>query len=117
MIYREMKFALMALLVTLFYACNCNSKTKGMETTNDQRIDTIFPKGEKITNNYFTGTVWLEMLVPEDSVYNCLIGNVTFEPGCRNNWHKHPGGTNPTGDIGGRIFSGKRESYPVIDNG
>ena len=32
------------------------------------------------------------MLVPHDSEFNCPIGNVTFEPGCRNNWHKHPGG-------------------------
>ncbi|WP_414648001.1 cupin domain-containing protein [Desulfitobacterium sp.] len=22
----------------------------------------------------------------------CPIGNVTFEPGCRNNWHVHAGG-------------------------
>ncbi|MBC1967351.1 cupin domain-containing protein [Listeria welshimeri] len=32
------------------------------------------------------------MLVPEDTVYNCPIGNVTFEPGARNNWHIHDGG-------------------------
>ena len=27
-----------------------------------------------------------------DKEFNCPIGNVTFEPGCRNNWHQHPGG-------------------------
>ena len=32
------------------------------------------------------------MLVSNDSSFNCPIGNVTFEPGARNNWHKHPGG-------------------------
>ena len=32
------------------------------------------------------------MLVSGDKEFNCPIGNVTFEPGCRNNWHKHPGG-------------------------
>lgn len=52
----------------------------------------IFPKGEKITNNYFIGTTWLKMLVPDEKIFNCPIGNVTFEPGARNNWHKHPGG-------------------------
>ena len=31
------------------------------------------------------------MLVPGDDEFNGPIGNVTFEPGCRNNWHKHPG--------------------------
>src|SRR5947208_1408090 len=51
----------------------------------------IFPKGDKITNNYFTGTAWLKMLVT-DETFNCPIGNVTFEAGCRNNWHSHPGG-------------------------
>ncbi|BBH19238.1 cupin [Paenibacillus baekrokdamisoli] len=52
----------------------------------------IFPKGQKITNNYFIGEAWLEMLVPFDTTFNCPVGNVTFEPGARNNWHKHAGG-------------------------
>jgi quercetin dioxygenase-like cupin family protein len=32
------------------------------------------------------------MLVSSDSIYNASIGNVTFEPKARTNWHKHPGG-------------------------
>ncbi len=32
------------------------------------------------------------MIVPFDSKLGCPIGNVAFEPGCRNNWHKHSGG-------------------------
>ena len=32
------------------------------------------------------------MLVNNDSIYNTSIGNVTFEPGARTSWHKHPGG-------------------------
>jgi quercetin dioxygenase-like cupin family protein len=32
------------------------------------------------------------MLVSNDSTFNCQIGNVTFESGARNNWHKYPGG-------------------------
>jgi quercetin dioxygenase-like cupin family protein len=59
--------------------------------TNPLSESVIFPKGEKVTNNYFTGTAWLEMLIA-DSELNCPIGNVTFEPGARNNWHKHAGG-------------------------
>lgn len=53
---------------------------------------TIFPKGEKAPSEYFTGTAWVKPLVPLDSVFNCVIGNVIFEPGTRNNWHTHPGG-------------------------
>jgi quercetin dioxygenase-like cupin family protein len=52
----------------------------------------IFPKGEKIVNEHFIGTAWLQALVPDDSTFHCPTFNVTFEPGARNNWHKHPGG-------------------------
>ena len=51
-----------------------------------------FAKGEKAPAEYFTGTVWLNLLLPNDSALNCQIGNVVFEPGARNNWHMHPGG-------------------------
>jgi len=52
----------------------------------------IFPKGEKAPADYFTGTAWVRMLLPNDSTLNCQIANVVFEPGARNNWHTHPGG-------------------------
>ena len=52
----------------------------------------IFPKGDKAPADYFTGTAWLKILVPANEIFNTLIGNVTFEPGARNNWHTHPGG-------------------------
>lgn len=57
---------------------------------NDLSQGVIFPIGEKLISDNFNGTVWLNMLTPGDS--GCPIGNVTFEPGCRNNWHKHRGG-------------------------
>lgn len=34
---------------------------------------------------YFIGNSYLKML----SLEQVVIGNVTFEPGCRNNWHIH----------------------------
>lgn len=34
---------------------------------------------------YFVGNSWLNMISTE----HITIGNVTFEPGCRNNWHIH----------------------------
>ena len=47
----------------------------------------IFPKGDKneAYARYFTGTSYLNML----SLERVVIGNVTFEPGCRNFWHIH----------------------------
>ncbi|TAL44999.1 MAG: cupin domain-containing protein [Chitinophagaceae bacterium] len=53
---------------------------------------TIFSKGEKAPAGYFTGTAWVQLLVPNDPGLNCQIANVVFEPGARNNWHTHPGG-------------------------
>ncbi len=47
----------------------------------------IFPVGEENSEyaQYFTGTSYLNML----TTTGAPIGNVTFEPGCRNNWHIH----------------------------
>ena len=53
---------------------------------------TIFPRGEKASSEYFTGTAWVNILVPQDETGSYAIGNVVFEPSCRNNWHKHPAG-------------------------
>ena len=53
---------------------------------------TAFPRGRRITSDNFTGSVWVEMLVTDEDVFGSRIGNVTFEPGARTNWHSHPGG-------------------------
>ena len=47
----------------------------------------VFPRGEENTaySKYFVGQSYLNML----SVEQVVIGNVTFEQGCRNNWHIH----------------------------
>ncbi|MEY8370854.1 cupin domain-containing protein [Aerococcaceae bacterium 50-4] len=53
----------------------------------------IFPIGEKndAFAQYFIGQSYLQGLVADDAV-NVGVGNVTFEPGCRNNWHIHHDG-------------------------
>ena len=52
-----------------------------------EKITSVFPMGDKneAFAKYFTGQSYLHMLSTEQVV----IGNVTFEPGCRNNWHIH----------------------------
>jgi len=52
----------------------------------------IFAKGEQASPDYFTGTAWVNILVPKDETGSYAIGNVLFEPGCRNNWHTHAAG-------------------------
>lgn len=53
----------------------------------DKENMTVFPMGEKneAFAKYFVGQSYLNMLSTEQ----VAIGNVTFEPGCRNNWHIH----------------------------
>lgn len=47
----------------------------------------VFPIGDenKAYSDFFTGQSYLNML----STSQVNIGNVTFEPRCRNNWHIH----------------------------
>lgn len=65
-----------------------HSKEKNMSQPNDDAANGgIFPRGDKNDKyaKYFTGTSYLNMLSTE----RVFIGNVTFEPGCRNFWHIH----------------------------
>ncbi|MCB6413508.1 cupin domain-containing protein [Dorea acetigenes] len=52
-----------------------------------EKITSVFPMGDKneAFAKYFIGQSYLNMLSTEQ----VMIGNVTFEPGCRNNWHIH----------------------------
>lgn len=53
----------------------------------NKNIETLFPMGEAndAYAQYFVGQSYLNML----TTTGVPIGNVTFEPGCRNNWHIH----------------------------
>lgn len=53
----------------------------------------MFPKGEPNVAyaKYFTGESYLAPLTSNKDL-NTPMSNVTFEPGCRNNWHSHTGG-------------------------
>lgn len=79
-----------AFLCAVIVACNQPAKQEELSVTPKEEL--IFPQGSKITNNNFSGTAWLSMLVESDTTYDTQIGNVTFEPGARSNWHYHPGG-------------------------
>ncbi|MGF2410880.1 cupin domain-containing protein [Ferruginibacter sp.] len=74
----------------LFALAACNNNKEMNNSKSDNAL--VFPKGEKITNDNFTGTTYLHMLIAADSLNATSIGNVTFEPGARTKWHSHPGG-------------------------
>lgn len=53
-----------------------------------------FPRGDKLPEafaQYFIGQAYLAPVSDNDTL-GTHISNVTFEPGCRNNWHSHTGG-------------------------
>lgn len=52
----------------------------------------LFPKGEKLSNDWFTGNAFLSPLVAKDKNNGFSAGAVTFEKGARTHWHTHPKG-------------------------
>jgi quercetin dioxygenase-like cupin family protein len=84
--------ACFAILITACSNSSTNKKATVMENSNEPKLNTIFPKGEPASNDYFVGTAYVDMLMTNTDDFDCSIGNVTFEPGCRNSWHSHAGG-------------------------
>lgn len=69
------------------------STTAKAEEMKESKVDTIFKQGEANPyGKFFTGQTYLNMISTNDDTFNAPIGNVTFEPGARTNWHKHTGG-------------------------
>ena len=61
---------------------------------NEKTFQQMFPQGEPLPeqfSKYFTGQAWLARLTTDEAL-NVPVSNVTFSPGCRNNWHSHTGG-------------------------
>ena len=62
-----------------------------MKIAEEHQFETVNMFGKGQPNDayarYFTGQSYLNPLTkPEDGLF---LANVTFEPGCRNNWHIH----------------------------
>jgi quercetin dioxygenase-like cupin family protein len=82
------KYSILLLAIS-FAACTTKQKD---DAAKEDEAALIFPKGEKINNDNFTGTAYLHPMVASDSLNPTQVGNVTFEPGARTKWHLHPGG-------------------------
>lgn len=78
------------LLLGSVFTIHAQEKDMKKETNFQQ----IFPQGEKLPeqfSKYFIGQAYLAPLT-QNKALNVPVSNVTFEPGCRNNWHSHTGG-------------------------
>jgi 4-carboxymuconolactone decarboxylase len=82
-----------------------------------QKADTLFSTGQKITNNNFTGTAYLHQMVTTDSSNKVQVGNVTFTPGARSNWHYHPDGQILLITSGTGYYQEKGSSKKIIRKG
>lgn len=83
-----------ALALTLTAEIFAQTNDTGNMETKERIYGSVFPRGEKLPEmfaKYFTGQAYLARLT-HDQALNCPVSNVTFEPGCRNNWHSHTGG-------------------------
>ena len=64
-----------------FLIMSCNTQDNNTMKTNE-----IFPKGQKVTEN-FTGDTWVQMLTVDGENFNAMSYNVTFAAGSRTDWH------------------------------
>jgi quercetin dioxygenase-like cupin family protein len=70
-------------------ACNNNINQDKMK---EQNSTSLFAKGDKLSNDWFSGDAFLKPLLPKDKNNDFALGSVTFEPGARTHWHTHPRG-------------------------
>lgn len=82
------KIKLIGIILLSFFINTINAQNMKSQSIS------IFPVGEEnppVNSQYFIGQSYLAALTHNKDL-NCPIYNVTFEPSCRNNWHKHTGG-------------------------
>lgn len=77
----------LAIIAAAAFLFACSPKTEqNMDTTE------IFPKGQVLSKEWFTGNAYLTPLVSKDKNNNFSAGSVMFDPSARTNWHTHPKG-------------------------
>jgi len=87
----NLRIALIVTIGVLATGCNNNQNPQKM-TADKNKLNEIFPKGQKGPSETFTGNAYNVGLVDLDSILTTAVGNVYFEPGARSNWHSHPAG-------------------------
>lgn len=107
------KISVIAITIALLLAAGCSQYPGNAKA--EQEL--IFPKGEKITNDNFTGTAWLNNLIVADSINPNAVGSVTFEPGARTNWHSHPAGQIILALSGEGYYQEERSPKKIIHKG
>lgn len=79
-------------VVSVLAADTLPAQERRME--NEKNFQQMFPLGEPLPeqfSKYFIGQAWRAPLTTNGAL-NVPVSNITFSPGCRNNWHSHTGG-------------------------
>ena len=90
----NVKNSVTILMVAVILFFNQNNQLNAQDMKSEIPKISNFPVGDKLPemySKYFTGQAYLAPLTKNKEL-NCPVSNVTFEPGCRNNWHSHTGG-------------------------
>ncbi|HET6556451.1 MAG TPA: cupin domain-containing protein [Prolixibacteraceae bacterium] len=94
--------------------CTQNKKQEKMETPDNQ---SLFPKGNKLPKEWFSGNAFLYPLLARNENNEYAIGSVTFEPGARTHWHTHPKGQVLIITDGEGIYQEKGKAAQFIKKG
>ncbi|MBT31273.1 MAG: cupin [Thalassobius sp.] len=89
--YSKVIFLLSVVAISFSVSCSQQSVQESTQLESKE-LETIFPQGDKGPSKFFTGNAYNYGLVPMDSTFTTLVGNVYFEPGARSNWHTHQAG-------------------------
>lgn len=107
---RNLNVIVLALIAGTLLSCSSSNDNPAKEN--------LLPQGEKVNSQNFVGDVWLQMIEDEsDTVLNIAMGNVTFAPGARTNWHYHPGGQVFIVTKGKGLYQEKGKPVEVIKRG
>jgi quercetin dioxygenase-like cupin family protein len=105
------------LLLTIIMALAACNNHKNLKIMAAQEESPLFPTGNKLPSEWFSGNAFLTPLVAKDKNNDYAIGSVTFEPGARTNWHTHPKGQVLIVTEGEGFYQEKGKSAQAIKKG
>lgn len=74
-------------------SCNDSNSTQNSNNmkTENSTMTSVFPLGERGSSDWFTGEVYVQGLVAPNEIEGLYsVGQVTFQPKGKTNWHTHP---------------------------
>lgn len=97
----------------MIWACT----TKNSEKMTTENNDALFPKGNKLPNDWFSGEAFLNPLIARDKNNEFSAGSVSFDAKARTNWHTHPKGQVLIVTEGHGYYQEKNNAAQIIKKG